>query len=504
MRIYDWVYDYERRDEVFLVIGGEQQDQRIPMKRLDHLAVNMLENQQQDLIHPVVESLDHGVRLFYPITGLRMLADEMKLQSWNMERIVQCLLELISKLERGRELLLLEQHFVLKSDWIFVRDSFQDLQLIYLPVHELEKAPPLREQLRNLVEGWSNDVEQCTMEQWRQLLAQFSEHDFSLDKLKTWCLDQCTSRLKTDMINQEDSRTSRDHQENCTLSSPNNKREDPDLSSSELMEQSKVDTEKDDARSYMQELIPLEEAATQALLPKKRRDSRLKKSLVIGSFIVLVMIMLISFFVPFPGGETVLIGSILFMIVGISCMIWWDRRNEQQHQSELEVEEEDFEPWSNFAASKAPSEDQASQLISMPDSNKVNHIPATTILPLEEEQTVLLSPSSIETDTKESSYILEQIYPESAKKILKLDHPHFRIGRDTQSADYVSEQVGVSRLHCELVLEENANRSHTLRDLGSRNGTYLNDELLVPFKTYPLKSGDCIRILNETFEYRVE
>ncbi|MDH6675780.1 pSer/pThr/pTyr-binding forkhead associated (FHA) protein, partial [Paenibacillus sp. LBL] len=47
--------------------------------------------------------------------------------------------------------------------------------------------------------------------------------------------------------------------------------------------------------------------------------------------------------------------------------------------------------------------------------------------------------------------------------------------------------VGTSRAHVELSREGG---EYVLKDLGSRNGTILKGESMVPYKEYPLKEGD--------------
>lgn len=49
----------------------------------------------------------------------------------------------------------------------------------------------------------------------------------------------------------------------------------------------------------------------------------------------------------------------------------------------------------------------------------------------------------------------------------------------------------VSRIHANIYKEENA---YFIEDMGSRNGTYLNSQLLLPKTRYTLKTGDRISL----------
>jgi hypothetical protein len=88
---------------------------------------------------------------------------------------------------------------------------------------------------------------------------------------------------------------------------------------------------------------------------------------------------------------------------------------------------------------------------------------------------------------------------ESAQSIATVSDEKFILGR---AAEGVREPIvdlsafgayglGVSRLH---VFVQKTESGYEIRDMNSTNGTYLNDESLVPNQVYPLRSGDRIRM----------
>src|SRR5205085_882459 len=62
----------------------------------------------------------------------------------------------------------------------------------------------------------------------------------------------------------------------------------------------------------------------------------------------------------------------------------------------------------------------------------------------------------------------------------------------------VIEVGAVSRNHCQVVREGN---NHYVEDLGSRNGTFLNDESDKLIGRRLLKSGDIIRVCEVSFTF---
>ena len=70
------------------------------------------------------------------------------------------------------------------------------------------------------------------------------------------------------------------------------------------------------------------------------------------------------------------------------------------------------------------------------------------------------------------------------------------VGRSS-SADIQVDQESVSRNHCKLI---NTGQTIMLRDLGSTNGTYVNDELV---DEYVLRDGDFIKVGRCIFKFLV-
>ncbi len=86
------------------------------------------------------------------------------------------------------------------------------------------------------------------------------------------------------------------------------------------------------------------------------------------------------------------------------------------------------------------------------------------------------------------------IYGLDLGKKYNVDRPSVVIGRSSK-ADIQIDQEAVSRNHCKLI---NTGKSVMLRDLGSTNGTYVNDELV---DEYVLRDGDFIKIGRCIFKF---
>ncbi len=78
----------------------------------------------------------------------------------------------------------------------------------------------------------------------------------------------------------------------------------------------------------------------------------------------------------------------------------------------------------------------------------------------------------------------------------------FVIGRKRDLADFVIENnTAVSRKHAEIMSKD---RNWYIRDLDSKNKTYLNDHKMNPFESVRLKNGDRILIADRNFVFKTK
>jgi len=86
------------------------------------------------------------------------------------------------------------------------------------------------------------------------------------------------------------------------------------------------------------------------------------------------------------------------------------------------------------------------------------------------------------------------IYGQDLGKKYNLENASIIIGRSSKS-DIQIDQESVSRNHCKLI---NTGKSIIIRDLGSTNGTYVNDQ---PVDEYVLRDGDLLKIGRTIFKF---
>ena len=80
--------------------------------------------------------------------------------------------------------------------------------------------------------------------------------------------------------------------------------------------------------------------------------------------------------------------------------------------------------------------------------------------------------------------------PKGENKQYNITSNSLTLGRDLRSGITVYDKK-VSRKHLQIFKDQD---TYKIRDLGSRNGTYINEKRIIPGKIYPLNMGDLARI----------
>lgn len=111
-----------------------------------------------------------------------------------------------------------------------------------------------------------------------------------------------------------------------------------------------------------------------------------------------------------------------------------------------------------------------------------------------QSKTVVTVISRISDKPAAKEACLVVIYGMDLGRKFNLEQPSIIIGRSSK-ADIHIDQEAVSRNHCKLI---NTGKAILLRDLGSTNGTYVNDELV---DEYVLRDGDLIKVGRCIFKF---
>ncbi len=93
------------------------------------------------------------------------------------------------------------------------------------------------------------------------------------------------------------------------------------------------------------------------------------------------------------------------------------------------------------------------------------------------------------------------LYRQLTNEMISVNKPVFRIGKERSYSDYfVGNNDKVSRSHADIITRGN---HYYIKDLNSKNRTFINGAPIMPQQETEIQDGDRIRLANEEFEFRV-
>ena len=85
-------------------------------------------------------------------------------------------------------------------------------------------------------------------------------------------------------------------------------------------------------------------------------------------------------------------------------------------------------------------------------------------------------------------------------RVVEVDTYPFTIGKLKEKVNSVCASPAVSRMHCRI--HECGKGNYFFEDLNSRNGTYINNMRMEPYRRVPLHPGDIVTIADEEYAFR--
>ncbi|MCM3783587.1 FHA domain-containing protein [Neobacillus mesonae] len=128
----------------------------------------------------------------------------------------------------------------------------------------------------------------------------------------------------------------------------------------------------------------------------------------------------------------------------------------------------------------------------------VGRAQATVLLSEPEKENNSVRSESVISEARSAQAYLERVSPEGTTDSIKIGSGSFVIGRSAEVAGYVEEGTGTSRAHVEI---SKSKAGYAIKDLNSMNGTLFQEELMVPYKEYPLQNGDSFIISKSKYTF---
>ncbi|WP_368652973.1 DUF6382 domain-containing protein [Ornithinibacillus sp. 4-3] len=458
-----------------------QKSNGIPFKNteLQDLQRKMLESNAFPAVLPIhFEELNDECTLFYKIDGLKSIRNYLKENSFTMESYYSFFIKLLNALEESSNNMLDEASFVLEEDYIFVNNNLQTLKLVYLPV-KVENPANNEEKLKQLLLHLASEVIGLDGKRFKLILNYIKDSSFSLQGVKQLLISL--------------------HQE---------------------IEETEEETEE----------VQVKQKQKKPKEPLKQLNSKYKLySVLFGLLLAAVVWNLLgessTGIIIASVISVLIIGILLFInLKGIPNMKQFSLKRDKEKkaakpsktkgekQAKAKKKEPVHSPESMTAEEPNTTKDFnfAEEIAFNSSANKLDEIALNNENNVEQEtekaafyndQTILLdyeNDSEIQLAPTTKNYLINQ---NDELTEIELVNETIVIGRAEKGTEISTKSAGVSRFHAELI---KLSDTYGIKDLGSKNGTFLNGEKIIPYKIHELNHEDSILIGKETYVYKVE
>jgi hypothetical protein len=485
------------------------------LRMLQHCEIHGL------LVMETIE-VDGGMSFHYSLAGTRMLSQCFRSEPWTLKEFLEGLCRLAEVMHECGLHVLDPDRLLLDEDLIFVGEDKSDLRLVYLPASFGQ--PPLRQGIESLIVKWMMRVTDLDGRVVQHLLRLTASPDFKPEGLRQ-AARQHLAHLSASVGSRQLAGVA-----TPVLGQKENERpsgENPDESRREA---SQTSVEKPVWRWFAppagepQSLSGLmgEEEESYPLRENRREGigfqetgtdlKRQRVWLVCGAAAIIAIAWKIGY-AGYGGQPGVIFSLGMTLAAAVGVVKFWrgglfrhvriadkaatapqEKEGSLWNSSGFTNDDRqghavDPSPWSGeFPAHSSPISFTQSPLA-----------PADALLTERlSERTQLLEQQAASSGAP--AFFLEWVSSATSDRI-SLQEPALLIGRSREAAGHVDETQGVSRVHAEFFRTDN---KWMVKDLGSRNGSRLNDRPMVPYEPYPLSPDDILHFAGSRYDFKCE
>lgn len=493
--IYDLNYDFIQQHGHYMVFT-EKNNRLIENDDLVPLQMKMIRSNAIPFFVPMsVEEMDFKIRLHYDITSKKMFSVYLKEKALSSTDFYSWFLRIIEVLEDSPLYLLDKNRYVLKEDFIFIGRDTQDIFLTYLPLKGISGKGTIEEELKELLTHVASQTDGLKGSEFKSILQYVDDPAFNLNDLKKLIVKLQTDQIPLDHLQDE-------------------------LTDHSKVPQAELQDFPEPQPQFIHEqeqefFIPPQSISNSEELPENdfseesnpTMSQREKIMIFAFAAILLASIWKLKTFLPSNYSMDLCSGlSILVLTVVYVYLKKWRpgyRKTIAESAATIEEEADGLEDYKHSMPLypevestpllwKDTPENQAPLLN---NENYYEHLNENTTFLHQSDDTVMLSSEAHEAGFP---YLIKKQNGETEK--INLSNSTFVIGRNPEAVQLVLESANVSRTHLEINAMDH---EYSIKDLGSKNGSLLNEQVLVPYKIYSLKDQDRIIIGDVQFSFQM-
>jgi len=484
---------------------------------LDEIELHMLHSERIPYLLPIDWfELDGKVTFRYKLSGMRMLQHRLQHQPLTMEQYYTLILGVTDALFECRHYMLRPEGCLLDEQYIFIGEKLHDIRLAYVPV----KAGTAEQtkgagDLLSLIVRFTSYVDHIDGEGLKRVLQHLSGKRWPLEEVRSTLLEligEAPSKPRSELeekLNKQPAVKPSPPQRNSLLEWRSqtehtnlDEKGHTQISNPTLQHFSSPQIEE-----YKEESFSLKNHFADPLYTEEGEPETKKKWIATAALVVALACVWRFVYFEAAARQSLLISlGISLLLLAAIMLVWRKKMNQDVYEDDANEElggtaiNSSLFPRLNRTYANYDSSDENAQ--KTPEDHKILnesdfpvslHVVAANPIASVVEPTVLLGAYDAIEQLSDSSVWLQRRWKDEESK-LELHEGSFRIGRMGEQVSYAEVASGISRLHLEI---ENIEGNFNAKDLGSRNGSLLNGQMMIPYKSYKLSIGDIIHLAGE-------
>ena len=498
-------FDYENDSTSSYLVVNMDSNENILEYQIEMIA----NNSSSGILDLNTRYKNNEIKLYYNITSRLTLSQFLQRKKLNKTEFIDILMGITKILLDSKEYLLYDKSFLIDEEYIYINPGNLEMGMIYLPLDfNTDVSENFKAFLVNLIISLAK-IEESSKGNYMQRILNYLKNDtFNIHDFN--CL---LKEVKNDKAQEIERQVLNPNQSN--INSLNTKdryvNQNKDIPSVKKSEKEKSNIH---SISHRVRHIPKPSAREEEeIIVKKRYKLKYIFIAILSQILIVILVALGLDTIKSAAGDDIsAYGGISLIVIALNALLFKNLFKKENMEEVKIAKKKKGEPKTignrkkgivKGAPFSKPPLSQDNQNINMSKREIFNIKEARGVDEVEENVAAALEPVSFninETtilEEKEGFAYLQRMSNGMMDNVT-IANPNFIIGRLPNYVDYLIDSNSIGRTHAEILCREG---QYFIKDLNSKNGTFINGVKIHSNREYDINSGDKIRFANIEYTF---
>lgn len=489
-------FEYENDSTVSYLVLSVSSDEEILEYHLE-----MIDNNKCHGILDIDARYKNGeVKLCYNITSKLVLSQFLTRKKLNKMEFIDILKGVIDVLLESKEYFLYDKSFLVHEDYIYINPSTLEVEMIYVPIRlDNDINQSFRDFLVNLIISLAKIDEESSGNYMQRILNYLKNDIFNIYDLNSllneirdnesivYCKEQAVKHVNIQNINTDVDFNSKNSYLKSDYVEKNEKENAyyKEISTSSSLTKRKGKSKKNTVR-------------------KRYKPKYILIAVLVQVFIIIALVFSLDLMRSFVGDGANVYGGITLIVAAVDVLLFknlFKKENMEEVETIKNKKERSCmksgEP-KNIKKIEGLTNISAPQLIQNQSINMLkreicnSNEQAAVSSNINESEYSRINETIILEESKEAFPYLQRTNNGIIEKV-SITKSNFIIGRLENYVDYLIENNVIGKVHAEILVKE---KQYFIKDLSSKNGTFINGIKLRSNMEYKIDNGDNVKFAN--------